>query len=133
MFGLSGRQIQNWIAQGCPGEKGRYVVAEMFEWARTQGPYRQFSGEDAELEGGDSEWLERYREEKTLLARLERKQKEQQLVRVEDLIDPLMEGAAVVRSAGERIGRDYGPEAQAIVNEAVQEFIDSLRRIRGDE
>jgi hypothetical protein len=38
----------------------------------------------------------------------------------------------VVRAAGERIGREYGPDAQEVVNEAVAEFVASLKRFDGE-
>lgn len=133
-LGVSAKTLQTWISQGCPGEKGYYPIKKMFDWAYTVGPWGQSLPIDGDpLMGGgeDTEWLEKYREEKTLLARLERKQKERELVRIEEILDPLMEGAAVVRAAGERLGREYGSEAQEMINEAVQEFVDGLRQQMG--
>ena len=135
VVGCSGRNISEWLSRGCPGEHGHYVLPDIIEWAKSSVWSKpETSSGDPLLDDADgSPALEEYRRAKAALARLELAEKEKRLVRVEDVIDPLMEGASVVRAAGERIGRLYGPEAQAIVNEAVEEFVAGLNRIGGDE
>lgn len=130
-LGLSGRQVQNWIAQGCPAEKGRYIPADMLAWAIKSGPWRPADPADPLMGGGDSVWLEKYRRERALMARMERRVREGELARLSDLMPMLMDGAAVVRQAGEAIGREYGPTAQAAINEAVEEFVRRLRQTEG--
>jgi hypothetical protein len=131
-FDISTRAIRDWKEKGCPLENGRYCLPEVIAWRDGWQKRSAPDPEEMELMGGDSPALERLREEKYQLARLDRLERERQLVRVDDLLQPLMEAAAVVRAAGERIGRDYGPEAQEIVNEAVGEFVGSLKAIGSD-
>lgn len=134
-LGVGGRQIQNWIAKGCPGEKGRYVPAEMIEWARTRGPWKPPVVDPDPLmngTGGDSKWLERYRREKTLAARQDRRAKAGELVRLSEFLSDMLELAGNIRAAGDRLARDYGADAQAVVNEAADEFAAGIRRRLGD-
>lgn len=135
MVGVSVRTLKDWLAKGCPGEPGRYVVPEIVTWAKASVWARPepIDGDPLLAEGGDSPALEEYRRAKAALARLDLAEREKQLVRIDDVVQPLIEAAAVVRSAGERIGREYGPEAQEIVNEAVGEFVAGLRKVGGED
>jgi hypothetical protein len=132
MVGVSDRTLKEWLGKGCPGEPGRYVVPEIVQWAKVSVWSVIPTGDDLMDGGGDSPALEQYRLAKAALARLDLAEREKQLVRVEEVVEPLMEAAAVVRAAGERIGREYGPDAQEVVNEAVAEFVASLKRFDGE-
>src|SRR5688500_8713684 len=103
-MGCSSRNVSEWLSRGCPGEAERYVIPEIIGWAKTNvwAKADPIDGDPLMGDGGDSVWLERYREEKTLLARIERQQKEGNLVRVDELINPLMEAASLIKEAGER-------------------------------
>lgn len=132
--GVDRRTLTTWINKGCPGKAdGCWPVSRMLEWERSRKSITDpIDGDPLLGADGDSPALEEYRRAKAALARLDLAEREKQLVRVEDVVGPLMEAAAVVRAAGERIGREYGPEAQEVINEAVGEFLSGLKRAGGE-
>lgn len=71
---------------------------------------------------GDLTWLERFRRERTLLSQLEREAREGNLLRREEVHEHLGHLAQILRNAGEVLKRQFGPEAQDVLNEALDEF-----------
>ena len=65
--------------------------------------------------------LERYREERAALARLDRLEREGTLLSREGMHTSLTKIAAILRSAGERLQRVCGTEAADILNEALDD------------
>ena len=84
--------------------------------------------EDPAFAGGDSEWLEKYRKEKTLMARLERLEREGSLVRLDRTREGMSIFAGHIRDATEVLRRQYGPDAQRILddhlNNALRDTLD---------
>jgi hypothetical protein len=78
---------------------------------------------DADLLGPDfgSPALERYREEKAAIAKLDRLEREGELIEVSVLRDGLNRIAAILRSAGDSLDRRFGPEARQILNDALDD------------
>lgn len=125
-LGVSIDTVKGWAKQGMPGKSGRYVLREISEWLRGDGPWRQHArpgtGDDPLLEsGGDSPGLERYRMAKAALAELELEAKTKSLLSREKARTVLGRWAAVIRRMGERLGKRYGPEAASAVNDALGE------------
>lgn len=130
MTGVKSRTIREWFTQGCPGSPGRYCPAEIIDWARENKWAAQ--ADDPELSGGDSPALERYRDEKAKLARLDRLEREGVLVRADSIHDHLMSIAALIRSAGEQLRRQFGNDALAILSESLDESDRIIDGIGGD-
>jgi len=82
---------------------------------------RLASENDALLQGGNSPALERYREYKADLAMLELEERQGKLARRDVIRQGLGKIAAIIRSAGDALQRRFGPEAQAIVEETLDE------------
>jgi hypothetical protein len=87
-----------------------------------------------ELLQGDpaSPALERYREERAAIARLDRLEREKTLVRRHDLLDGLDRIAALIRGAGETLQKQFGPEAAQILHEAIDDAEREMARLFGD-
>lgn len=87
-----------------------------------------------ELLQGDpaSPALERYREERAAIARLDRLEREKTLVRRHDLLDGLGRIAALIRGAGETLQKQFGPEAAQILHEAIDDAEREMARLFGE-
>lgn len=119
MTGVKSRTLREWFSQGCPGDPGRYCPAEIVAWGR-ENKWQTDVG-DPELSGGDSPALERYRDEKAKLARLDRLQREGELVRAADIEEMLNSFSSLIRSTGEQLRRQFGNDALQILDEALDE------------
>ena len=87
--------------------------------------------DDELLQGGNSPALERYREERALLARLDRLQRERRLLPRDEVREALGRIAAILRGAGDALQRQFGTAAAQVLNEALddaeREVASSLR------
>jgi hypothetical protein len=77
--------------------------------------------DDPLLQGGGSPALERYREERAALARLDRLDRERELVPREAVRQALGRIAVILRSAGDTLGRQFGPSATDLLYEALDD------------
>lgn len=77
--------------------------------------------DDDVLLQGDSNWAERYRKERALLVRLDRREREQALVSRERSHQCWTRVAGVLRRAGETLQRQFGPTALRILNQALED------------
>lgn len=77
--------------------------------------------DDALLQGAGSPALERYREERALIARLDRLEREGQLLPRDEVRVALGRIAAIVRSAGDTLQRQFGQAAADILLEALDD------------
>lgn len=73
------------------------------------------------MDGPNSPALERYREERALTARLTRLEREGQLVDRDQVRQSMQKSAAVIREAGERLQKQFGPLAAQILYEAIDD------------
>jgi hypothetical protein len=87
--------------------------------------------EDLLLQGTSSPALEAYREERTKLARLERREREGSLIPRDEAREALGRIAALVRGAGDALQRRFGPEAAEILDEALQDAEREIDRTFG--
>lgn len=88
--------------------------------------------DDALMSGDSSPALERYREERAALARLDRLEREQVLVDRQEIRDGLSRIASVLRTAGDTLQKQYGPGALEILNEALAEAEREMERSDGE-
>jgi hypothetical protein len=71
--------------------------------------------------GGNSPALERYREERAALARLDRLEREGELLPREQVRESMGRIAAMLRAAGDTLQRQFGPAAVEILYEALDD------------
>lgn len=77
--------------------------------------------DDPLLSGGSSPALERYREERAKLARLDRLERERQLLPRDEVRESWGRMAAILRGAGDALQRQFGSEAVEILNDALDD------------
>lgn len=87
--------------------------------------------DDLLMQGVGSPALERYREERALIARLDRLEREGRLMPRDKVRESLGRIAAVVRSAGDGLQRRFGPEAVEILHEALADAHREIDRTFG--
>lgn len=80
------------------------------------------------MNGPASPWLEKYREEQARMARLKRLELEKQLLPRSLVHDALMESAAALRQAGERLAK-ISPDAVEVLNQAIDAITRRVNRI----
>jgi hypothetical protein len=84
--------------------------------------------DDPLLLGGSSPALERYREERAKIARLDRLERERQLLPRDEVRESWGRMAAILRGAGDTLQRQFGAEAVEILNEALDDCERELDR-----
>lgn len=77
--------------------------------------------EDPLMQGSGSPALERYREERAAMARLDRLEREGELLPREDVREVLGRVASILRSAGEALQRQFGANAVEVLYEALDD------------
>ncbi len=77
--------------------------------------------EDELLQGGSSPALERYREERALLARLDRLERQQRLLPRDEVREALGRIAGILRGAGDTLAREFGTAAAEVLHEALDD------------
>lgn len=87
--------------------------------------------EDDLMQGSGSPALERYREERAALARLDRLEREQQLVPRDQVREALGRVAAILRGAGDSLQRQFGVAAVEVLYEALDDAQRELDRTFG--
>jgi hypothetical protein len=87
--------------------------------------------EDELLQGSGSPALERYREERAAMARLDRLEREGSLLPRDDVREALGRVATMLRTAGETLQRQFGPAAGDILYEAISDAERELERTMG--
>jgi hypothetical protein len=96
---------------------------------------RKLADEDDPLLNSDvaSPALERYREERAAMARLDRLEREGQLVARGDVREGLGRVAAIIRAAGDGLLQQFGPEAVELLNESLSDAEREIERLFSDE
>lgn len=131
--------VSQWVRSGLPREKAgknryRYCIpcAVAFRLRDLESPPTPGTLSDEEemlIGGSDSPALERYRLARAKLSELELEERRKSLLPRERVRSGLSRFAMILRQLGERLGRRYGPEAAASVNDAV----DDCQRVVDDE
>lgn len=134
-FKKTDKTIQRWLDKGCPGADadGKYHLWKIIEWYVEYKTPRIEDAAELEMTGGDSPALERYRDEKAKLAKLDRLEREGVLVRKDALHDLLMSMAGLIRGAGDQLRRQFGNEALGILIEALDEMERLIGELNGDD
>ena len=83
---------------------------------------REASGGDPMLAGGDSPGLERFRMARAKIAELDLAARESSLIPRDKVHDGLGRLATIIRGAGESLQRQFGAEAQDVLDEVLADF-----------
>ena len=96
---------------------------------------RKLADEDDPLLNSDvaSPALERYREERAAMARLDRLEREGQLVARADVREGLGRVASILRAAGDGLLQQFGRDAVELLNEAISDAERETERLFGGE
>ena len=89
--------------------------------------------DDELLQGGSSPALERYREERAELAKMDRLERQDQLIPRALMRQTFSRVAVVLRTAGESLERQYGAGAADLLREALDDAEREAQRFLGDE
>lgn len=81
------------------------------------------------LESAPSPALERYRDEKAKLARLDRLEKEKELIHRDDLDEVMQRMAVVLRNTGELLQRQFGNDASEVLNDALDDLLKAIEEL----
>lgn len=87
--------------------------------------------EDVLLQGASSPALERYREERAALARLERLEREGRLIPRDQAREGMGRIAALLRGAGDALQQQFGAAAVEILDEALEDAMREIDRAFG--
>ena len=131
IFGVTPQAVGLWHAKrGCPRNgDGSYDLRVVIAWREDQ-----LKSESADLiSDSSSPALERYREEKAALARMERLRQERNLLPLDQVRAGNVRLAGILRQAGEQLRRDFGPEAAGILHEALVDFEREANQALGDQ
>jgi len=77
--------------------------------------------DDPLLQGGSSPALERYREERATIARLDRLERERKLLPRDEVKESLGRLAAILRGAGDTLQRHFGAAAAEVLHDALED------------
>ncbi len=94
--------------------------------------HKLLNEDDPLLVGGPSPALERYREERAKIARLDRLEREQLLLPRDEVREGLGRIAAILRGAGEALQREFGSAALDILSEAIDDAQREIVRCFGE-
>jgi phage terminase Nu1 subunit (DNA packaging protein) len=121
-FGRRIETVGKWFHQGCPGTPGAYDLDAIASWrvARNE--------TDPLLKGPTSPYLEKYRREKFLLARLDRRERQGQLIARADVHTGLSIFAGLIRRAASTLQDKYGQDAYDILCDAMFDAESAIAR-----
>lgn len=130
MLGRQQKTINEWVGRyGMPAMGITIDLAAVLAWLGNFLVDNSQRLNAADETGVDSPALEQQREEQAKILRIKRKTLELSLVPRGDIHAALTNIAAIIRSAGEQLEKHHGPDARAILDEALDDAdreIDSL-------
>ena len=88
--------------------------------------------QDELMRGSGSPALEEYRQERAKLARLDRLEREGQLVPRDESREALARIATILGGAGDALGRQFGPGAVELLHEALDDAQREIERVFGE-
>jgi len=138
--GLSNKVISEWKSRpGFPVRvDGNYDLWAICCWWHEQKRLQALKNqinvpEDLEPAEGDSVWLERYREARTHRENLKLEQERRNLLPRELVHTVLGQIAVLIRGVGERLQRNFGPDAALVLDTALIEAEALIEQVFGPE
>jgi len=115
-FKVERSTIHTWVQKGMPGEPGRYVIEDVDAWRKTQ------QDEDALLSSSaSSPWLEELRKNKALQEEIKLGLMRESVVEIDRMRDCWSLWTSIIRRMQDRIGKQFGRDAEAIVSDALSD------------
>lgn len=138
MLNVSTASVQRWMTIGCPGKEGHYeVVPAIVHWLTKEGPWktRRRGTDDADpllSEAIDTPALERYRTARAKMVELEYEKACRTVMPVEDVREAFAGAAGHLRKLGESLAKQFGPAAQQMLNDGIDEYAQIIAAKFGD-
>lgn len=141
-FDCHSRTVEGWAARGCPGmQPRRYDVREICRWLyrewQRRNPRVAKAGDTTEdelmLAAGSSPALERYREARARIAELQADEAEGSYLHAEKMQACLQRMAAILREAGDKLQKRFGPDAKSVLDEHLDAFEALIPELFGDK
>lgn len=125
-IGVVSRTVSEWLSRGCPGSADHgYCLPEIVAWCKENVWGAAADGDTTgEMAGPVTPALERFREERFLLARMERQEKSGQLIQRDEVRMALGRLAELHREHGDALQRDGHEEAFDLFEEFLDEYRD---------
>lgn len=112
---------------------GRTVnLRKVFRWLHdflAENRWKLAESDEEILAGGNSEWAEELRKERTLLLRIERETKEGQRLVRNEVHDSLTRVSSILRGVGEMLERQFGADAHQLLDDALDDAQLEIDRI----
>ena len=128
VFGVSETTVRKeWVARGMPGETGAYPILPIIQWRHDRDVAEKrrsptFGAEEDPMLGGPvSPALERFREARASIAELDFLKRTGEVIDREQIHEVFSRIANVLRGAGEKLERDFGGDARAVFDTALDE------------
>jgi len=135
-FGVSNKSVQEWLSHGCPyvprkkGKAGEYDIDAIDEWRREQ---KGLGESDPLLNGPDSPALEEYRKWKAKREKFNYYKDRKKWMPIETVVQGLAVFASTMRQSFDALQRQFGQEALAIVENAIDDAERIFSRAIGTE
>lgn len=125
LFGRAENTVLKWVGRGMPGENGNYPLQAVIQWREQYWEQRlaEASGDPMLVDESDSPALERYRLAQAKLREMDIEERSRNLIDREAAVVGFMQAAALIRASHERLQLEFGPDAHAIVEEAMDAAI----------
>jgi phage terminase Nu1 subunit (DNA packaging protein) len=134
--GVAVKTIQHWKeTEGFPVEEdGSWSPFKVGQWhaIRNAIPTAPAGDEDTGDEANNP-WLEEYRKEKTLLARMDRRERERGLLDRERTHSFMLRVASLLRGVTDKLQRMFGESAYEILNDAIDDMEAETEREFADD
>jgi hypothetical protein len=115
-FKVERSTIHTWAQKGMPGEPGRYIVADVEAWRKAQ------QDDDALLSSSaPSPWLEELRKNKALQEEIKLGLMRESVVEIDRMRDCWAVWTSIIRRMQDRIGKQFGRDAESIVSDALDD------------
>lgn len=120
-FQVERSTVHDWSRKGMPGKPGAYPLDDIARW-------RKAREDDTVLlaGGGNSPWLEELRKNKALQEQIRLAEMRREVVAIDHMRDALGIWASIIRRLGERLGQRFGPDAIAMVTDALDDCARAL-------
>jgi len=127
VYNVSNQSVGGWHKAGCPRNADRtYSLAEVIAWRETR---LREAADAAAVKPSDAKG--RQDEERARLLQLTRMEREGALMPRETVRESHAKMAGILRMAGDRLQRRFGPEAHEILEQAIEAYLREVQRVFG--
>lgn len=129
IWNVNARAVGQWASKmGCPRSPDRtFNLDDVVKWRESRN--------EAETDSGDTRRRTKAQNDldktKAAIARIDLKARQGSVLPKENVVDCLSLLEAILRKSGERLQRDFGPDAQQILNDGLDDFKREVDRAFG--